>query len=95
MLSGPRKGGPLSCVESLLLEQNPTLIYLRNVKSFVFRAGSTLPKMGLPRATAFRFGQGHFEAVFNFYFNSRRDQKRPAPNPRVGACGNPVFGVAT
>ena len=25
--------------------------------------------MGLPRATAFRFGQGHFEAVFNFYFN--------------------------
>ena len=65
MLSGPRKGGPLSCVESLLLEQNPTLIYLRNVKSFVFRAGSTLPKMGLPRATAFRFGQGHFEAVFN------------------------------
>ena len=77
VLSGPRKGGPLSCVESLLLEQNPTLIYLRNVKSFVFRAGSTLPKMGLPRATAFCFGQGHFEAVFNFYFNSRRDQKRP------------------
>ena len=33
--------------------------------------------MGLPRAaTAFRFGQGHFEAVFNFYFNRRRDQKR-------------------
>ena len=32
--------------------------------------------MGLPRATPFRFGQGHFEAVFNFYFNSRRDQKR-------------------
>ena len=31
--------------------------------------------MGLPRATTFRFGQGHFEAVFNFYFNSRRDQK--------------------
>ena len=38
--------------------------------------GSTLPKMGLPRATAFRFGQGHSEAVFNFYFNSMRDQKR-------------------
>ena len=32
--------------------------------------------MGLPPATAFRFGQGHFEAVFNFYFNSRRDQNR-------------------
>ena len=32
--------------------------------------------MGLPRATAFRFGQSYFEAVFNFYFNSRRDQKR-------------------
>ena len=31
----------------------------------------------------------------NFYFNSRRDQKTGAPNPRVGACGNPVFGVAT
>ena len=26
MLSGPRKEGPLSCVESLLLEQHPTLI---------------------------------------------------------------------
>ena len=32
--------------------------------------------MGLPRATAFRFGQGHSKAVFNFYFNSMRDQKR-------------------
>ena len=29
--------------------------------------GSTLAKMGLPRPTAFRFGQRHFEAVFNFY----------------------------
>ena len=56
---------------------NKTHFDLLAVKSFVFRAGSTLPKMGLPRATAFRFGQGHFEAVFNFYFNSRRDQKRP------------------
>ena len=34
----PQRGPPLA------LEQNPTLIYLRNVKSFVFRAGSTLPK---------------------------------------------------
>ena len=32
--------------------------------------------MGLPRATAFRFGQGHREAVSNLYFNTRRDQKR-------------------
>ena len=32
--------------------------------------------MGLPRTTAFRFGQGHSKAVFNFYFNSMRDQKR-------------------
>ena len=33
-----------SCVESLLLKQNPTLIYLRNVKSFVvFRAGRKVP----------------------------------------------------
>ena len=38
--------------------------------------GSTLPKMGLPRATTFRFGRGHSEAVFNLFFNSRRDQKR-------------------
>ena len=28
---------------SSLLEQNPTLIYLRNVKSFVFRAGRKVP----------------------------------------------------
>ena len=32
--------------------------------------------MGLPSATAFHFGQGHSEAVFNPDFNSRRDQKR-------------------
>ena len=32
--------------------------------------------MALPRATAFLSGQSHFEAVFNFYFNSRQDQKR-------------------
>ena len=32
-----------SCVESLLLKQNSTLIYLRNVKSFVFRAGRKVP----------------------------------------------------
>ena len=35
-----------------------------------------LSKMGLPSATAFHFGQGHSEAVFNLDFNSRRDQKR-------------------
>ena len=59
--------------------------------------GSTLPKMGLPRATAFRFGQGHCEAISNPYFKILK-QARPktgAPNPHVGACGNPVFGVAT
>ena len=33
-------------------------------------------KMGLPSATAFHFGQGHSEAVFNVDVNSRRDQKR-------------------
>ena len=44
-----------SCVESLL-NQNPTLIHLRDAKSFVPRAACkvTLPKMGLPRAAAFR-----------------------------------------
>ena len=83
-----------SCVESLLLKQNPTLIYLRNVKSFVFRAGRKVPLcLKWDCATAFGFGHGHFEAVFNFYFNSRRETG--APNPRVGACGNPAFGVAT
>ena len=44
----PQKAGRFhvlnSCVESLLLKQNPTLIYLRNVKSFVvFRAGRKVP----------------------------------------------------
>ena len=38
--------------------------------------------MGLPRATAFRFGQDHFKAVFNFYLNSRQDQKRVRRNPQ-------------
>jgi hypothetical protein len=80
----------------LLLEQNPTLLYLRNVfkelRVSSRSQGSTLPKMGLPRATAFRFGQGHFEAVFNFYLIAGKT-KTGAPNPRVGACGNPVFGL--
>ena len=60
-------------------KQNPTLIHLRHAKSFVFRAARKVPhcqKMGLPRTTAFRFGKGHSEALFNVYFNSRRDQKR-------------------
>jgi len=39
-------------------------------------AKPTLPKMGTPRTTAFRFGKGHSEVFFNVYFNSRRDQKR-------------------
>ena len=39
----------------------------------MFRAG---PRFHTAMGFAFRFGQGHFEAVFNFYFNSRRDQKR-------------------
>ena len=56
--------------------------------------GSTLPKMGLPRATAFRFGQGHSEAVFSFYLIADTTKKR-APILHVGGCGNPVFGIAT
>ena len=32
-----------SCVKSLLLKQNPTSFYLRNVTSFVFRAGRKVP----------------------------------------------------
>ena len=67
-----------SCVESLLLKQNPTLIYLRNVKSFVFRAGRKVPhcqKWDCHALPLFAL-DSHFEAVFNFYFNRRRDQKR-------------------
>ena len=33
-------------------------------------------KNGIATRTAFRFGQGHSESVFNFYFNSSWDQKR-------------------
>ena len=40
--------------------------------------------------SAFRFGQSHFEPVFNF--SVRRDQKKTR-NPLVGACDNPVFGL--
>ena len=40
-------------------------------KTFFF-----LAQVRFQESTAFRFGQGHFEAVFNFYFNSRQDQKR-------------------
>ena len=67
-----------SCVESWLLKQNPTLMHLRHTKSFVSRAACKVPHCQKwdCHATAFRFGQGHSEAVFNFYFNSRRDQKR-------------------
>ena len=42
----------------------------------VIRRASCLEQLGLPRTTAFPFGQSHSEAVFNFYFDSRRDQKR-------------------
>ena len=68
-----------SCVESSLLKQNPTLIYLRNVKSFVFRAGRKVPHCqkwdcyALPLFALDRAISGLF---FNFYFNSRQDQKR-------------------
>ena len=33
-------------------------------------------KNGIARTTAFRFGKGQSEAVFNLYFNCRQDQKR-------------------
>ena len=84
-----------SYVESLLLKPNPTLIYLRNVKSFVFRAGRkvphcqkwdchALPPFALDRAISRLFSISILIAG-----------KTHAPNPRLGACGNPVFGVAT
>ena len=54
------KGAPPQfAVESLLLEQNSTLIYLRDVKSFVFRAGRKVTDC--QRATAFRLPQGYFD----------------------------------
>ena len=53
-------------------------MHLRHTKSFVSRAACKVPHCQKwdCHATAFRFGQSHSEAVFNFYFNSRRDQKR-------------------
>ena len=50
--------------------------------------------MGLPRATAFHFGQGHFEAVFNFNFNSRRDQNGRAKSTSWSVWQS-CFWVAT
>ena len=53
--------------------------------------GSTLPKRDCHALPLFAL-DNHFEAVFNFYFNRRQDQAG-APNPRMGVCGNPVFGL--
>ena len=76
-----------SCVESLLLKQNPTLIHLHNVKSFVFSSrsqGSTLSKMGLPRATAFRFFWTEpFRDCFQSLFQQQARPKTGAPNPAL------------
>ena len=44
--------------------------------------GSTIPKMGLPRATAFRFGQGHSQAVFNVYFQAGETKNVRAKSTR-------------
>ena len=62
-----------SCVESLLLKQNPTLIYLRNVKSFVFRAGRKVPrfhtaKNGIATRYHFSLWTGPFRGCFQFLF---------------------------
>ena len=48
-------------------------------------------KNGIATRCRFSVGEGHSEAVFTFYFNGKRDQKR-ARQIHVGACGNPVFG---
>ena len=45
----------------------------------MFRAGRKVPhcqKWDCHALPLFALDRGHFEAVFNFYFNSRRDQKR-------------------
>ena len=62
-----------SCVESLLLKQNPTLIYLRNVKSLVFRAGRKVPrfhtaKNGIATRYHFSLWTGPFRGCFQFLF---------------------------
>ena len=49
--------------------------------------------MGLPRATAFRFGQGHSEAVFNLYFKSRRDEKQACQIHTLERVASLFFGL--
>ena len=68
-----------SCVESLLLKQNPTLIYMRNVKSFVFRAGRKVPhcqKWNCHALPLFALDRAISRLFSISIFNSRRDQKR-------------------
>ena len=63
--------------------------------------------MGLPRATAFRFGQGHVEAVFNFrerrllvrvhpknrahLFNPMESKTIPIPIKRIGYARTTIY----
>ena len=84
-----------SCVESLLLKQTPTLIHLRNVKSFVFRAGRKVPhcqKWDCHAQPLFTLDRA-ISRLFSISILIAGETKTGAPNPRVGACGNPVFGL--
>ena len=78
-----------------MLKQNPTLIHLLHEKSFVSRAARKVPHCQKRdcHAAAFRSGEGHSEAIFNLIFYLQARPKMGAPNPHVGACGNPVLGL--
>ena len=72
------KSGPPQLRWSLLLEQNPTLIYLRNVRASCFEqvARFHTAKNGIGTRYRFSLWTGQFRGCFQFLFNSRRDQKR-------------------
>ena len=71
------KGGPPQLRWKLAAQTKPNFDPLASCEELRISSSSRfqLSKMGLPSATAFHFGQGHSEAVFNLDFNSRRDQK--------------------
>ena len=87
-----------NCVESLLLKQNPTLIYLHNVKSFlVFRAGRKVPhcqKWDCHALPLFALDRA-ISRLFSISILIAGETKNGRAKSTVGACGNPVFGVAT
>ena len=84
-----------SCVESFLPKQNPTLIYLRNVKSFVLRAGRKVPHCqkwdchALPLFALDKTISRQFSISILIAGKTKNGRAES-----TGACGNPVLGVA-